>query len=168
METEESVIIRKAIHEPYGTNGDYAHIARFQMACCMETEGRTLASEKVTAGVVHILQHEKLGQYFIAEHTNKDGVKTVAGCCLIQLQFSDWNCANYICLESVYIAPEFRRKGILQTLFEHVEKHARQHWAYGGLGEIRANVSRLNLSMQKAMEKLGCKETVYKVYSKEL
>lgn len=164
METKESIVIREAVHvSPYNADNDYAYISRFQVACCLETEQRDLVATEVQAGVVNILEHKELGLYFVVEHVSDKGVKTVIGCCLIQPQFSDWNCAYYVCLESVYIAPEFRKKGILQSLFEHIERYAKERFGYG---EIRANVSRANVAMQKAMEKIGCKELVYKVYSK--
>ena len=139
---------------------DVENIARFQMACAMETEKKELLGETVRKGVKHIVSKSN-DYYIVAEDENE----VMAGCCLLHLQFSDWNNSYYLVLESVYVEASYRGKGLLKTLLTFAEDFAKEH---NNISEVRSSVSNQNKTMIKAVEKLGWIATPYGIYGKKL
>ena len=64
-------------------------------------------------------------------------------------------------IQSVYILPDHRRKGIYRTLYEFVKKRALEDANVCG---FRLYVEKGNLSAQRTYEALCMKEVDYKIY----
>jgi GNAT superfamily N-acetyltransferase len=130
-------------------------LARFNEAMALESEGVRLDPATIRAGVRAVLADPGKGRYFLAETGGE-----VAGALLITYEWSDWRNACFIWLQSVYVAPAHRRRGVFRSLFHHIEKIA------SGLGYcgLRLYMDRDNSGAWKTYEKLGMSHRSYIVF----
>jgi ribosomal protein S18 acetylase RimI-like enzyme len=135
-------------------------IARFCTAMALETEHLELDQERVHRGVVAGLQDPSKGFYLVAVAEG-----TVVGQTMITFEWSDWSNALRWWVQSVYVHPEFRRRGIYSGLFGHLAELAK---AEGAVCAIRLYVHRENRVAQAVYRKLGFQETHYYLYEMDL
>ena len=91
--------------------GDEAAIIGFQMAMAMETEGLALDKERVQQGVRAVMDDDSRGVYIVA----KEGDTPVASL-MVTREWSDWNNRWYWWVQSVYVMPQYRNKGVLRAM----------------------------------------------------
>jgi len=72
-------------------------------------------------GVKRLLREPARGFYLLAEC---DGV--VAGQTMVTFEWSGWRDGNFWWIQSVYVAPAFRRRGVFKALFARVQHLARR------------------------------------------
>jgi len=142
--------IRKA------TLADAAVIADFNARIASETERRRLNRPRLMNGVRALLRDEAKGNYFVAEESG-----AVAGQLMITFEWSDWRNGNFWWIQSVYVAPEFRERGVFRSLYAHVRKLAKSRRDVCGL---RLYVDEDNARAQRAYARLGMKESRYKIF----
>lgn len=135
---------------------DAAIITDFNTRMAWETEKRRLNKSHVARGVRGLLKDKAKGMYFLAEDDGE-----VAGQLLITFEWSDWRNANFWWIQSVYVPPEFRERGVFRSLYAHVDKLARSRRDVCGL---RLYVETDNTRAQKAYVRLGMKESHYKFF----
>lgn len=135
---------------------DAGIIADFNARMAWETERRRLNSARVLRGVRGLLRDKAKGIYFVAE---EKGI--IAGQLLITFEWSDWRNGNFWWIQSVYVAPEFRERGVFRALYAHVLKLAKSRRDVCGL---RLYVEQDNRRAQKAYLRLGMKESHYKFF----
>lgn len=135
---------------------DAAAIANFNRKLAWETERIRLKPRLVSRGVHALLKDPTKGTYFVAE---QDG--EVIGQLLITYEWSDWRNGNFWWIQSVYVAPNFRRSGVFSTLFNHVNDVARARRSASGL---RLYVEQNNRRAQQTYQRLGLKRTHYQIY----
>jgi ribosomal protein S18 acetylase RimI-like enzyme len=80
---------------------------------------------------------------------------------LITFEWSDWRNGNFWWIQSVYVAPEFRERGVFRALYAHVHKLAKSRRDVCGL---RLYVEHENGRAQKAYARLGMKEAHYRIF----
>src|SRR5256885_8379945 len=107
-------------------------IAQFNMNMAWETEERRLDAKRVLAGVYGLLGNPARGTYFIAE-TEQNGFPVIAGQLLITHEWSDWRDGNFWWIQSVYVAKEFRSRGVFRALYQYVHDLARRQRDVCGL-----------------------------------
>ena len=134
-------------------------IARFQVDMAMESEGLSLDHGRVLNGVKAVLADEAKGRYLVARIGG-----TPVGSLMITREWSDWNCCWYWWVQSVYILPEFRRRGIYRAMYGKVQEMA----AAEGVSQIRLYVDKENLAAQSVYQKLGMQECHYCMYENGL
>ena len=142
--------------------GDVAHvddIARFQVDMAMESEGLALEYECVCRGVQAVMVDEAKGRYIIARLDGK-----VVACLLITREWSDWNCCWYWWIQSVYVVPEHRGRGIYKAMYNKVLDLAKAEV----ISQIRLYVDKENSTAQTVYQKLGMAECHYCLYEKDL
>jgi GNAT superfamily N-acetyltransferase len=135
---------------------DSAIIADFNTLMAQETENRRLDRSRVRRGVTALLEDGTKGTYYLAE---EKGV--VAGQLSITCEWSDWRNGNFWWIQSVYVAPEFRRRGVFRALYQHVNKLAKSRRDVCGL---RLYVDADNTRAQRAYDRLGMKESHYQIF----
>jgi GNAT superfamily N-acetyltransferase len=135
-------------------------IARFNVLLAEESEGRALDPATVTRGVPLLLSDPDRARYWIAE---ADG--GVQGQCAVTTEWSDWSAGRYWWLQSVYVTPEWRGKGVLRALWDRVVADAR---ALGDVAAIRLYVDKDNTGARIAYTRLGMSESPYLVYEARL
>jgi GNAT superfamily N-acetyltransferase len=126
---------------------DAPTIAEFCCAVARETEGHELERNRVEAGVRKALTRLDLCRYYMAELD-----RHVVGQFMITYEWSDWRGAVCWWLQSVYVRPEFRRRGVFEAMFRHIEAQARRNPEVCGL---RLYCNRRNLVAIRAYERLG-------------
>lgn len=119
-----------------------------------ETEGRPLDPEVIGPGVSRLLSDAGKGRYWLAE-TNAE----VVGQIMVTYEWSDWRNGMLWWIQSVYVHPDHRRKGIFSALYRHVESLARENGACG----LRLYVEQGNKRAQKTYEALGMLNPNYHV-----
>ncbi len=139
---------------------DAPRIARFNNAMAMETESRTLVETTVSAGVEAVFSSSDKGFYVVAEHGGD-----VVGALMVTYEWSDWRNGYFWWIQSVYVAPEFRRRGVYRQLYEFVVDRAR---SVGDVYGFRLYVERDNAIAQKAYQNLGMRETDYLMFEQQL
>ena len=135
---------------------DAPDIAAFNAAMALETEGKRLFPEVIGAGVRSLIRSPKAGFYLLAE--TKAGI---AGALMITKEWSDWRNGAFWWIQSVYVRPEFRRRGIYRRLYRHVQRMARGDSRACG---FRLYVERENRRAQATYRALGMEKTRYLVF----
>jgi GNAT superfamily N-acetyltransferase len=137
------------------TPEDHPHIVAFNQSMARETEGRELDPSVVAAGVARLLQTPEFGFYMIAE---VDG--DIAGCLMITYEWSDWRNGLFWWIQSVYVAPGFRRRGVYRALHGCVRSMAETRNSCG----LRLYVEKNKDRAQRTYSTLGMRETHYKMF----
>lgn len=120
----------------------------------METESKELKPDTVLCGVRMALQNPNLGRYFVAEVGNpsRGEPPRIIGQCMLTTEWSDWRSGQFWWLQSVYVEPEWRGRGVFRALYRHVESLAR---VTPGVCGLRLYVERHNESAQAIYTQLG-------------
>ena len=143
------ILIRKAVPS------DAPSIIDFQLRMAWETEKMKLVPEIVTKGVDAVFRDQSRGQYYVAETDGK-----VIASLLITNEWSDWRTCNVWWFQSVYVVPEFRRKGVFRKMYSHIRELAVQQ----GIAGLRLYVETKNSKAQKTYEALGMSSEHYAFY----
>lgn len=142
-----------------GNSADIEAIAHFQVEMAMESEGTSLSLERVTRGVTMAMDDEAKGQYIVARCEGK-----VVGSLMLTREWSDWNCQWYWWIQSVYVEPLHRGKGVYRAMYERVKQMARNE----NVSQVRLYVDKTNNTAQHAYQHLGMTETHYLMYEEEI
>ena len=98
-------------------------------------------------GVAAVLSDSSKGCYYVAEKEGK-----LLGSLLTTFEWSDWRNGTVLWIQSVYVIPEYRRKGVYSSLYSHVRQMVLND---NGLKGIRLYAEKSNLAAHKAYKKLG-------------
>lgn len=145
--------IRKAVA------ADLTDIVNFNQAMAMETEGLQLDTATLTKGVSTLLENPAKGFYLVADIDGE-----IAGSLMVTFEWSDWRAKDYYWIQSVYIRPEHRRKGIYTRLYQAVKDMAA---AAGGAASFRLYVEQENANAQHTYEALGMEKSYYLMYEEK-
>jgi len=143
------ITIRKA------TPKDASVIIDFQQKMAWETERMTLVPEIINKGVNAVFDDSSRGKYWVAENDS-----VVVASLLITYEWSDWRNCNVWWFQSVYLLPEFRRKGIFRSMYHNIKEAAEKE----GIPGLRLYVETNNSIAQNTYEALGMKSLHYKMY----
>ena len=133
-----------------------ATIVRFQIAMARETEDVELSPRTVSRGVRAVFDDPTKGRYWVAD----DGGE-VLGSLLTTYEWSDWRAGTVLWIQSVYVAPEHRGRGVYRALYESLVERVE---ADPGLKGIRLYVERTNTAAQDVYERLGMSREHYDLY----
>lgn len=147
------VVVREA------TSGDVSLMARWAEAMAFETENKQLDFDTVSRGIGIGVDDSTRSRYFMAQIDGEP-----VGTLMFTFEWSDWRCAWWWWIQSVYVAPAHRRKGVYRALYAHVLELARQQEDVCGL---RLYVERENISAQRTYEFLGMGDSGYRMYEAE-
>jgi ribosomal protein S18 acetylase RimI-like enzyme len=133
-------------------------LVEFNCRMAEETEDKALDRALITAGVAAGLADEQKAVYFVAE---MDGA--VVGQMMITREWSDWRNGWFWWIQSVYVRPDARRRGVFRALYEHACAAARRAPDVIGL---RLYVEQENYAAQQTYLRLGMTWTGYRVLEK--
>jgi len=170
---------------------DLPLIVRYNCLMASETEGITLNVDTVSTGVRSVLEEPTRGFYLIAEAQpvitqpavekvyETDGTfwaaegtpsspppasPTPVGQVMVTYEWSDWRCGDFWWIQSVYVVPDWRRKGVFRALFDHVMEESEKRVDVVGL---RLYTATTNDRAQAAYRQLGMDGDRYVVYELE-
>lgn len=141
------------------TEDDVTLLTQFNVAMARETEDKALNPGVVGPGVRSLVTDERLGFYLVAETADR-----IAGCLAITFEWSDWRNGLFWWIQSVYVDPAFRQRGVFRKLYDNVYQEAAHTPNVCG---IRLYVERENVGAQATYSRLGMTETNYRLFEVE-
>ena len=146
-----------------GKSSDWQQITSFQKQMALETENKKLDQELVSQGVISVFKKTKgfhKGFYLVAESES-----SLIGSLLVTREWSDWRNGWFWWIQSVYVVPDWRRKGVYRELHKTLCELAAQEKNICG---IRLYVERTNEKAQNVYQSLGMTESNYLLYEVEI
>ena len=142
------------------TPADRDFLVECARAMALETEHKELDLPTLRAGVAALLADPTRGRVFIA-----DAHRTPAATLMLTYEWSDWRNGFFWWIQSVYVVPAERRRGLYRLLHEHVrDLAARTDGVFG----LRLYVERDNVNAQATYRRMGMEETPYRIYEEEV
>lgn len=135
---------------------DAAALVNFNQAMALETEGKQLDSQILESGVTAVFQDEKKGFYVVAESADE-----IVGGLMITFEWSDWRNSWFWWIQSVYVLPKFRGRGVYRRLYEFVIAEAESKKNVCG---FRLYVEKENIAAQDVYKKLGMERSHYLMF----
>ncbi len=131
-------------------------ITAFQLAMALETENILLNRKVTEAGVRAVFDVPSRGTYYVAEYSGE-----VVASLLITPEWSDWRNRYILWIQSVYVLPGYREKGVFKSLYAYILGLVQNDPTLGGL---RLYVDRSNLTAQQVYTRLGMNGDHYQVF----
>ncbi len=94
---------------------DATTITDFNLAMAAETEDKGLSADVLQAGVEGVFDFPERAVYRVAESEGE-----IVGSLMVTTEWSDWRNGILWWIQSVYVRPEFRRRGVYRALHEDV------------------------------------------------
>lgn len=152
-----------ALHIRPATVDDVPTIVGFNAAMALETEQRRLDPERLREGVRTVLGNSERGFYVLAEHQQSGG-QQVVGQLMITFEWSDWRNGVFWWVQSVYVTPEWRRRGVYRAMHDHIFAQAKDDPKVCG---IRLYVDQQNHRAQSVYHRIGLRPSGYQVYEQD-
>ena len=124
----DSIIIRTA------EGNDVITISTFNSAMALESEDVALNWGVLRAGVAQALADPTKAFYLLAEVDSQP-----VGQLMVTTEWSDWRNGWIWWIQSVYVKPEHRRRGVFASLYQHLQDMAS---ARGDIRGVRLYVMR--------------------------
>jgi GNAT superfamily N-acetyltransferase len=137
------------------TDADLDAIVAGNLALAEETERIRLDRPTLRDGVRAILDRRAPGQYWVAELEGR-----VVGQLLVTFEWSDWRNRVVWWIQSVYVWPDARKRGVFQGLYNRVRQEAEA----AGAGGLRLYVDTTNTRAQAVYAALGMNGDHYRVF----
>jgi ribosomal protein S18 acetylase RimI-like enzyme len=135
---------------------DVPILVEFNRAMARETEGRELDPARLRAGVEAVFEQPTRGRYHLA----LEGEDPVGGL-LLTSEWSDWRAGVFWWIQSVYVVPGARGRGVFRRLYETVLEAARADPEVCGL---RLYVEHENHAAQEVYRRVGMHEARYRFF----
>lgn len=148
MKTE--IKVRKVAPE------DIPDLVRFNLEMARETEDKELDPQVLTQGVEGIFQEPARGFYLVAEVG-----EIRVGSLMVTTEWSDWRNGDFWWVQSVFVIPEFRKRGIFRALYEKARGMAVDADRVCG---CRLYVEKDNETAQAVYLRRGFHETHYRLF----
>lgn len=139
---------------------DIGLMVRWAEAMAFETENKHLDTATVARGIALGVADPARSRYWIAE---LDGEPV--GTLMVTFEWSDWRNGWWWWIQSVYVPPEQRRRGVYRALYAHVLALAKAEADVCGL---RLYVERENIGAIRTYEFLGMRDSGYRLLEAEL
>jgi GNAT superfamily N-acetyltransferase len=139
---------------------DVDRIVGWNLRLAEESEDKTLDRSVLTEGVRRGMEHPGLCHYFIAE---LDGAPV--GTTMLTYELTDWRCGVIWWLQSVFVEPDARKRGVFRAIYAHIASMARQDPDVRGL---RLYVRFDNEKARRTYEAMGMSPSGYEVFEDEL
>lgn len=143
------VDIRKA------DRGDVVFLARGNAAMALETEGKHLDLEKLEEGVRGLRNQPHYGFYVVAELDGRPAAQM-----MITYEWSDWRNKVFWWIQSVYVLPACRQRGLYRAMHEWITDEAAKSGACG----LRLYVEKENAGAQKTYARCGMHPSSYVMF----
>jgi GNAT superfamily N-acetyltransferase len=138
-------------------------LVQFSAAMALETEGRKLDEERLRRGTAAVFDLPARGFYRVAELPGRPRGRVI-GQLLITFEWSDWRNASFWWIQSVYVHPDWRRKGIYRRMHEAILREARSCQDVCG---VRLYVERENQAAHAAYHRVGLLPAAYRVFEED-
>lgn len=135
---------------------DIDSLVDFNQKMALETEGKHLDGGTLKSGVEAVFHDEGKGFYVVTEDAG-----AILGGLMVTFEWSDWRNKWFWWIQSVYIVPEARGKGIYRQMYDFVKARAKDN---GNICGFRLYVEKDNSSAQRVYERVGMESSPYLMY----
>ncbi len=153
----------ESIHIRPATKDDAETIIGFNRAMALETENRRLHLPTLRQGILAFLESPGYGSYVVAELPEDTRCKLV-GQLMLTYEWSDWRNGVFWWIQSVYVEPDRRGRGVFRAMYTHVLAKAKADPRVCG---IRLYVERENRRAQTVYQRVGLTPSVYTVFEQD-
>jgi len=157
MDLPHQLTIRPAVRD------DVDSIVAFSAAMAMETEQRRLDQARLREGTQSLLTTPSLGFFMVAE-VQVAQRPVLVGQLMITYEWSDWRNGVFWWIQSVYVDPNWRRRGVFRRMHEAVVSQAKADPKVCG---IRLYVEQENHMAETVYQRVGLALSAYKVYEED-
>lgn len=137
---------------------DLETIVEFNCALAQESEGLTLDRDVVVHGVRAVLEDPHRGRYLVAEIDDRP-----VGQAQITYEWTDWRNGWFWWLQSVYVRPQCRCRGVFRSLYMHIVRAAQER---GDVRGLRLYVEQANAPAIDTYTRVGMGRTSYLLYER--
>lgn len=135
------------------TPEDVECIVEYNLRLAIESENKILDRDTLRQGVLALLRDPTKGRYFVAVHNGQ-----VIGQLMHTREWSDWRNGDIWWLQSVYVAENYRRKGVFRRLYHHLWDEAQSSSDVVGL---RLYVEVENFAAHETYRNMGLTQPGY-------
>jgi GNAT superfamily N-acetyltransferase len=135
---------------------DIPVIIQFQVEMARETEDVALDAQIVEKGVNAVFNDPSKGSYYVAKFQDDP-----IACLLTTPEWSEWRNGTVLWIQSVYVKPEHRGKGIFRKLYQHIQDMVDHNNSLRG---IRLYVDNRNTEAKKVYQALGMDNEHYQLF----
>ena len=143
------------------TDDDVQTLARFNRRIAIETEGVQLPLDQSICGVRHGIAQGEEVTYLVAQGEDGD----VVGSLMLTREWSDWRDGWCYWLQSVYVVPPARGRGVFGALLESAIGRLK---ARGDVCRLRLYVEHDNQTAQAAYSRTRFRDAGYRVMERDL
>uniref|UniRef100_UPI0030EF0681 GNAT family N-acetyltransferase n=1 Tax=Vibrio vulnificus TaxID=672 RepID=UPI0030EF0681 len=134
---------------------DLSFLVEFTSEEAREAENAVKIPETLKRGIEAALRDRDVASYWVMTDENDIPIGSVSSI----REWSDWNAGYYWWIQSMYLRPEYRGKGLMSELITCVES---EMYREGGL-ELRLYVHKDNVVAKRAYEKSGFSFSDYQI-----
>jgi ribosomal protein S18 acetylase RimI-like enzyme len=149
-------VLKKMVQIRLAIEEDTEVICGFQMKMALETEDLQLNEETVHSGVLNVFRDPSKGKYFVAVEDQK-----VIASTLLTNEWSDWRNQWFLWIQSVYVLPEYRGKGVFRNMYETIKEMVR---ADDNIAGLKLYVDSENESAIATYKAIGMDGEHYKLF----
>ena len=136
---------------------DVSTLIECNLSLADETESISLDKNILRLGIEKALELNDC-RYLVAELDNK-----IVGQTMLTSEWSDWRNGVIWWMQSVYVNPDYRKRGVFQSILKYIENLAEKTLEVKAL---RLYVMDDNQIARRAYQNLGIKNSSYLVYEK--
>jgi len=140
------------------TKADLPTLSAFQTALAFETEGVLLDVDTVRGGILAVIEGRAPGDYWTADISGE-----TVGCLMINPEWSDWRAGTQWWVNSLYVAPRWRRAGVAKAMLARVAAEAR-----GKAIRVKLYVERGNTAAAGLYRSVGMEPQPYELFGLEI
>ena len=129
----------------------------------LETDQRRLDLDRIRTGTLALLTQPQHG-FSTVPNTSSGTIPATQGQLMITFEWSDWRNGVFWWVQSVYVKPEWRRRGVYRAMHEYIAARAKKDSAVCG---IRLYVEHQNHDAQTVYRRVGLSPSVYTVYEQD-
>ena len=142
---------------------DVESIIAFSAAMALETENRHLDVARLREGTLSLLNTPSYGFFMVAEVRETERPRLV-GQLMITYEWSDWRNGVFWWIQSVYVDPAWRRRGVFRRIHDAVVLQAKADPKVCG---IRLYVEQENHAAAAVYQRVGLARSAYQVYEED-
>jgi ribosomal protein S18 acetylase RimI-like enzyme len=134
---------------------DLEQLVEFTLSEAKGAEGISLNQEQARTGIRAALEDESVALYWVLEHSHQELIGNIS----VVKEWSNWKAGFYWWVQSLYIKPEHRGRGLMKRLIQTVREAARE----GEALDLRLYVHKNNERAIKAYVKSGFVDADYRI-----
>lgn len=138
---------------------DSQTLVSFTIAEALDAERRSLIRTDVQRGVAGAFLTPPKARYWVVESAG-----ALVASCSIVTEWSNFRGGDYWWIQSLYIVPEHRGKGLVDTMLRHLVQEAKA----GGALDLRLYGFNTNARALRAYQRFGFRESPYLILTKSL